>query len=195
MIKLYLAYYLDVLNDNQLEVIRHLGFETYEREDINRFRKEVKNKREILDVLNVLKNFEIVPGYSVQKDEFYYDFDENSSEKNEIISNEVGKEFLIFLLTLLEKEKESIAKSREKLGNIIESLSYDYMVQMNIWNKYGFARLYIKQEDKDIGFLDLINNWYKTEPEQETFFKDLLQDNRIKTLSKYFQKKEGYAAI
>jgi hypothetical protein len=66
------------------------------------------------------------------------------------------------------------------------------MVQINIWNRYGYARLYIKQEDEDIGFLDLIHKWYKSEPEYEQFFRDLMKDKRILNLSQYFLKKEGY---
>ncbi|PNR89087.1 hypothetical protein X925_04270 [Petrotoga sp. 9T1HF07.CasAA.8.2] len=192
MIKLYLGYYLEALTDNQLEVLDKLKFETYERENILRFRKEVKNKKEIVEVLKTLKTFEIVPGYALQKDEDFYDFDEETSKKNEIIIDELGEGFLLFLLSILEKEKEAIQKDRETLKGIIESLSYDYMVQINIWNRYGYARLYIKQEDEDIGFLDLIHKWYKSEPEYEKFFKDLMKDKRILNLSQYFLKKEGY---
>lgn len=192
MIRLYLGYYLEALTDNQLEVLDKLKFETYERENILRFRKEVKNKKEIVEVLKTLKTFEIVPGYALQKDEDFFDFDEETSKKNEIIIDELGEGFLLFLLSILEKEKEAIQKDRETLKGIIESLSYDYMVQINIWNRYGYARLYIKQEDEDIGFLDLIHKWYKSEPEYEKFFKDLMKDKRILNLSQYFLKKEGY---
>ncbi|MDY6894985.1 MAG: hypothetical protein SVO01_06155 [Thermotogota bacterium] len=192
MLKLYLGYYLEALTDNQLEVLDKLKFETYERENILRFRKEVKNKKEIVEVLKTLKTFEIVPGYALQKDEDFFDFDEETSKKNEIIIDELGEGFLLFLLSILEKEKEAIQKDRETLKGIIESLSYDYMVQINIWNRYGYARLYIKQEDEDIGFLDLIHKWYKSEPEYEKFFKDLMKDKRILNLSQYFLKKEGY---
>lgn len=192
MIKLYLGYYLEALTDNQLEVLDKLKFETYERGNILRFRKEVKDKKEIVQVLKILKTFEIVPGYALQKDEDFYDFDEEASKKNEIIIDELGEGFLLFLLSILEKEKEAIQKDKEALKGIIESLSYDYMVQINIWNRYGYARLYIKQEDEDIGFLDLIHKWYKSEPEYEQFFKDLMKDKRILNLSQYFLKKEGY---
>ncbi|PNS01586.1 hypothetical protein X927_00600 [Petrotoga mexicana DSM 14811] len=192
MIKLYLGYYLEALTDNQLEVLDKLKFETYERENILKFRKEVKDKKEIVQVLKILKTFEIVPGYALQKDEDFYDFDEEASKKNEIIIDELGEGFLLFLLSILEKEKEAIQKDKEALKGIIESLSYDYMVQINIWNRYGYARLYIKQEDEDIGFLDLIHKWYKSEPEYEQFFKDLMKDKRILNLSQYFLKKEGY---
>jgi hypothetical protein len=192
LIKLYLGYYLEALTDNQLEVLDKLKFETYERENILRFRKEVKDKKEIVLVLKTLKTFEIVPGYALQKDDDFYDFDEEASKKNEIIIDELGEGFLLFLLSILEKEKEAIQKDRETLKGIIESLSYDYMVQINIWNRYGYARLYIKQEDEDIGFLDLIHKWYKSEPEYEQFFKDLMKDKRILNLSQYFLKKEGY---
>ncbi|ABX31420.1 hypothetical protein Pmob_0695 [Petrotoga mobilis SJ95] len=192
MIKLYLGYYLEALTDNQLEVLDKLKFETYERENILRFRKEVKGKKEIVEVLKILKTFEIVPGYALQKGDDFYDFDEETSQKNEIIISELGEGFLLFLLSILEKEKEAIQKDRETLKGIIESLSYDYMVQINIWNRYGYARLYIKQEDEDIGFLDLIHKWYKSEPEYEKFFKDLMKDKRILNLSQYFLKKEGY---
>lgn len=192
MIKLYLGYYLEALTDNQLEVLDKLKFETYERENILRFRKEVKDKKEIVLVLKTLKTFEIVPGYALQKDDDFYDFDEEASKKNEIIIDELGEGFLLFLLSILEKEKEAIQKDKEALKGIIESLSYDYMVQINIWNRYGYARLYIKQEDEDIGFLDLIHKWYKSEPEYEQFFKDLMKDKRILNLSQYFLKKEGY---
>lgn len=192
MTKLYLGYYLEALTDNQLEVLDKLKFETYERENILRFRKEVKGKKEIVEVLKILKTFEIVPGYALQKGDDFYDFDEETSQKNEIIISELGEGFLLFLLSILEKEKEAIQKDRETLKGIIESLSYDYMVQINIWNRYGYARLYIKQEDEDIGFLDLIHKWYKSEPEYEQFFKDLMKDKRILNLSQYFLKKEGY---
>jgi hypothetical protein len=192
LLKLYLGYYLEALTDNQLEVLDKLKFETYERENILRFRKEVKNKKEIVEVLKILKTFEIVPGYALQKDEDFYDFDEEASKKNEIIIDELGEGFLLFLLSILEKEKEAIQKDKEALKGIIESLSYDYMVQINIWNRYGYARLYIKQEDEDIGFLDLIHKWYKSEPEYEQFFRDLMKDKRILNLSQYFLKKEGY---
>jgi hypothetical protein len=192
LIKLYLGYYLEVLTDNQLEVLDKLKFETYERENNLRFRKEVRSKKEIMQVLKILKNFEIVPGYALQKDDDFYDFDEETTKKNEIIIDELGEGFLFFLLSILEKEKEAIQKDRETLKGIIESLSYDYMVQINIWNRYGYARLYIKQDDEDIGFLDLIHKWYKSEPEYEQFFKDLMKDKRILNLSQYFLKKEGY---
>jgi hypothetical protein len=192
LIKLYLGYYLEALTDNQLEVLDKLKFETYERGNILRFRKEVKDKKEIVQVLKILKTFEIVPGYALQKDEDFYDFDEETSRKNEIIIDELGEGFLLFLLSILEKEKEAIQKDKEAIKGIIESLSYDYMVQINIWNRYGYARLYIKQEDEDIGFLDLIHKWYKSEPEYEQFFKDLMKDKRILNLSQYFLKKEGY---
>ncbi|PNR99377.1 hypothetical protein X928_07465 [Petrotoga miotherma DSM 10691] len=192
MIRLYLGYYLEALTDNQLEVLDKLKFETYERESILRFRKEVKDKKEIVQVLKILKTFEIIPGYALQKDEDFYDFDEETSKKNEIIIDELGEGFLLFLLSILEKEKEAIQKDKETLKGIIESLSYDYMVQINIWNRYGYARLYIKQEDEDIGFLDLIHKWYKSEPKYEQFFKDLMKDKRILNLSQYFLKKEGY---
>lgn len=192
MIKLYLGYYLEALTDNQLEVLDKLKFETYERENILRFRKEVKGKKEIVEVLKILKTFEIVPGYALQKGDDFYDFDEETSQKNEIIISELGEGFLLFLLSILEKEKEAIQKDRETLKGIIESLSYDYMVQINIWNRYGYARLYIKQDDEDIGFLDLIHKWYKSESEYEQFFKDLMKDKRILNLSQYFLKKEGY---
>jgi hypothetical protein len=192
LIKLYLGYYLEALTDNQLEVLDKLKFETYERENILRFRKEVKGKKEIVEVLKILKTFEIVPGYALQKGDDFYDFDEETSQKNEIIISELGEGFLLFLLSILEKEKEAIQKDRETLKGIIESLSYDYMVQINIWNRYGYARLYIKQDDEDIGFLDLIHKWYKSESEYEQFFKDLMKDKRILNLSQYFLKKEGY---
>ncbi len=195
MFKLYLAYYLDVLSDSQLETISKLKFETYERDGINKFRKDINSKRETYNVLKIFKIFEIVPGYAVRKENTYYDFDEESREKNELIISELGKDFLICLLTLLENEKESILKARENIGLMLESLSYDYMVQISLWNKYGFARLYIKQGEKDLGFIDLINRWYKTDQENKMFFEDLLKDNRVKKLSNYFIRKEGYVKI
>lgn len=195
MFKLYLAYYLDVLSDSQLETISKLKFETYERDGINKFRKDINSKRETYNVLKIFKIFEIVPGYAVRKENTYYDFDEESREKNELIISELGKDFLICLLTLLENEKESILKARENIGLMLESLSYDYMVQISLWNKYGFARLYIKQGEKDLGFIDLINRWYKTEQEYKIFFEDLLKDNRVNKLSSYFTRKEGYVKI
>jgi len=195
LFKLYLAYYLDVLSDSQLETISKLKFETYERDGINKFRKDINSKRETYNVLKIFKIFEIVPGYAVRKENTYYDFDEESREKNELIISELGKDFLICLLTLLENEKESILKARENIGLMLESLSYDYMVQISLWNKYGFARLYIKQGEKDLGFIDLINRWYKTDQENKMFFEDLLKDNRVKKLSNYFIRKEGYVKI
>ncbi|HOP23938.1 MAG TPA: hypothetical protein PLO45_01300 [Defluviitoga sp.] len=195
MFKLYLAYYLEVLSDSQLETISKLKFETYERDGINKFRKDINSKRETYNVLKIFKIFEIVPGYAVRKENTYYDFDEESREKNELIISELGKDFLICLLTLLENEKESILKARENIGLMLESLSYDYMVQISLWNKYGFARLYIKQGEKDLGFIDLINRWYKTDQENKMFFEDLLKDNRVKKLSNYFIRKEGYVKI
>lgn len=195
MFKLYLAHYLEILTDKQLEIIDNLKFETYERENINRFRKSVKNKKEIVNVLKLMKAFEIVPGYAVQKDVDYYDFDEDTSKKNQIIVDEMGEDFLLFLLSILEKEKETILKERESLKEILESLSYDYLIQADVWNRYGFARLYLKQDDKDLGFIDLINYWFKSDSENEQFFKDLLKDKRVKKLSQYFRKKEGYIKI
>lgn len=195
MFKLYLAYYLEVLSDSQLETISKLKFETYERDGINKFRKEINSKKETYNVLKIFKIFEIVPGYAVQKEDIYYDFDEESREKNDLIISELGQDFLIFLLTLLENEKDSILKARENIGSMLESLSYDYMVQISLWNKYGFARLYIKQGEKDLGFIDLINRWYKTEQEYKIFFEDLLKDNRVNKLSSYFTRKEGYVKI
>ncbi|MFY9125757.1 MAG: hypothetical protein WAO32_02180 [Defluviitoga tunisiensis] len=195
MFKLYLAYYLEVLSDSQLETISKLKFETYERDGINKFRKEINSKKETYNVLKIFKIFEIVPGYAVQKEDIYYDFDEESREKNDLIISELGQDFLIFLLTLLENEKDSILKGRENIGSMLESLSYDYMVQISLWNKYGFARLYIKQGEKDLGFIDLINRWYKTEQEYKIFFEDLLKDNRVNKLSSYFTRKEGYVKI
>ena len=195
MFKLYLAYYLEVLSDSQLETISKLKFETYERDGINKFRKEINSKKETYNVLKIFKIFEIVPGYAVQKEDIYYDFDEESREKNDLIISELGQDFLIFLLTLLENEKDSILKARENIGLMLESLSYDYMVQISLWNKYGFARLYIKQGEKDLGFIDLINRWYKTEQEYKIFFEDLLKDNRVNKLSSYFTRKEGYVKI
>lgn len=195
MFKLYLAYYLEALSDSQLETISKLKFETYERDGINKFRKEINSKKETYNVLKIFKIFEIVPGYAVQKEDIYYDFDEESREKNDLIISELGQDFLIFLLTLLENEKDSILKARENIGSMLESLSYDYMVQISLWNKYGFARLYIKQGEKDLGFIDLINRWYKTEQEYKIFFEDLLKDNRVNKLSSYFTRKEGYVKI
>jgi hypothetical protein len=195
LFKLYLAYYLEVLSDSQLETISKLKFETYERDGINKFRKEINSKKETYNVLKIFKIFEIVPGYAVQKEDIYYDFDEESREKNDLIISELGQDFLIFLLTLLENEKDSILKARENIGSMLESLSYDYMVQISLWNKYGFARLYIKQGEKDLGFIDLINRWYKTEQEYKIFFEDLLKDNRVNKLSSYFIRKEGYVKI
>ena len=195
MFKLYLAYYLEALSDSQLETISKLKFETYERDGINKFRKEINSKKETYNVLKIFKIFEIVPGYAVQKEDIYYDFDEESREKNDLIISVLGQDFLIFLLTLLDNEKDSILKARENIGLMLESLSYDYMVQISLWNKYGFARLYIKQGEKDLGFIDLINRWYKTEQEYKIFFEDLLKDNRVKKLSSYFIRKEGYVKI
>ncbi len=195
MFKLYLAYYLEALSDSQLETISNLKFETYERDGINKFRKEINSKNETYQILKIFKIFEIVPGYAVQKEDIYYDFDEESREKNDLIISELGQDFLIFLLTLLENEKDSILKARENIGSMLESLSYDYMVQISLWNKYGFARLYIKQGEKDLGFIDLINRWYKTEQEYKIFFEDLLKDNRVNKLSSYFTRKEGYVKI
>jgi hypothetical protein len=195
LFKLYLAYYLEALSDSQLETISKLKFETYERDGINKFRKEINSKKETYNVLKIFKIFEIVPGYAVQKEDIYYDFDEESREKNDLIISELGQDFLIFLLTLLENEKDSILKARENIGSMLESLSYDYMVQISLWNKYGFARLYIKQGEKDLGFIDLINRWYKTEQEYKIFFEDLLKDNRVNKLSSYFTRKEGYVKI
>jgi hypothetical protein len=195
LFKLYLAYYLEALSDSQLETISNLKFETYERDGINKFRKEINSKNETYQILKIFKIFEIVPGYAVQKEDIYYDFDEESREKNDLIISELGQDFLIFLLTLLENEKDSILKARENIGSMLESLSYDYMVQISLWNKYGFARLYIKQGEKDLGFIDLINRWYKTEQEYKIFFEDLLKDNRVNKLSSYFTRKEGYVKI
>lgn len=195
MFKLYLAYYLEALSDSQLETISNLKFETYERDGINKFRKEINSKNETYQILKIFKIFEIVPGYAVQKEDIYYDFDEESREKNDLIISVLGQDFLIFLLTLLDNEKDSILKARENIGSMLESLSYDYMVQISLWNKYGFARLYIKQGEKDLGFIDLINRWYKTEQEYKIFFEDLLKDNRVKKLSSYFIRKEGYVKI
>jgi hypothetical protein len=195
LFKLYLAYYLEVLSDSQLETISNLKFETYERDGINKFRKEINSKNETYQILKIFKIFEIVPGYAVQKEDIYYDFDEESREKNDLIISVLGQDFLIFLLTLLDNEKDSILKARENIGLMLESLSYDYMVQISLWNKYGFARLYIKQGEKDLGFIDLINRWYKTEQEYKIFFEDLLKDNRVKKLSSYFIRKEGYVKI
>ncbi|MGI6476579.1 MAG: hypothetical protein ACOX1K_02445 [Defluviitoga tunisiensis] len=195
MFKLYLAYYLEALSDSQLETISNLKFETYERDGINKFRKEINSKNETYQILKIFKIFEIVPGYAVQKEDIYYDFDEESREKNDLIISVLGQDFLIFLLTLLDNEKDSILKARENIGLMLESLSYDYMVQISLWNKYGFARLYIKQGEKDLGFIDLINRWYKTEQEYKIFFEDLLKDNRVNKLSSYFTRKEGYVKI
>jgi hypothetical protein len=195
LFKLYLAYYLEALSDSQLETISNLKFETYERDGINKFRKEINSKNETYQILKIFKIFEIVPGYAVQKEDIYYDFDEESREKNDLIISVLGQDFLIFLLTLLDNEKDSILKARENIGLMLESLSYDYMVQISLWNKYGFARLYIKQGEKDLGFIDLINRWYKTEQEYKIFFEDLLKDNRVKKLSSYFIRKEGYVKI
>jgi hypothetical protein len=195
LFKLYLAYYLEALSDSQLETISNLKFETYERDGINKFRKEINSKNETYQILKIFKIFEIVPGYAVQKEDIYYDFDEESREKNDLIISVLGQDFLIFLLTLLDNEKDSILKARENIGLMLESLSYDYMVQISLWNKYGFARLYIKQGEKDLGFIDLINRWYKTEQEYKIFFEDLLKDNRVNKLSSYFTRKEGYVKI
>jgi hypothetical protein len=190
-----LAYYLEALSDSQLETISNLKFETYERDGINKFRKEINSKNEAYQILKIFKIFEIVPGYAVQKEDIYYDFDEESREKNDLIISELGQDFLIFLLTLLDNEKDSILKARENIGLMLETLSYDYMVQTSLWNKYGFARLYIKQGEKDLGFIDLISRWYKTEQQYKIFFEDLLKDNRVKKLSSYFVRKEGYVKI
>ncbi|MFY9356447.1 MAG: hypothetical protein WAO60_00910, partial [Defluviitoga tunisiensis] len=93
MFKLYLAYYLEVLSDSQLETISKLKFETYERDGINKFRKEINSKKETYNVLKIFKIFEIVPGYAVQKEDIYYDFDEESREKNDLIISELGQDF------------------------------------------------------------------------------------------------------
>jgi len=66
------------------------------------------------------------------------------------------------------------------------------MLKFNLWNKFGFARLYIEEENEKIGFLDLINMIHSVSKEKEALIKDLTQDKRIKALSKFFLKKELY---
>ena len=193
MLKFYLAYYLENLSENQGEYLLKNNFELYINEDVNKIRILVKNKEELKKYLNLYKKMHIIPGYMIEMDDEIFDFDQdNTYYRNEMIKEFYGEDFLFYLLESLVLMQDKIISEKNRINEIVEELSYDYMLKFNLWNKFGFARLYIEEENEKIGFLDLINMFHSVSKEKEALIKDLTQDKRIKALSKFFLKKELY---
>jgi hypothetical protein len=193
MLKFYLAYYLEEISENQSEYLLKNNFELYINEDVNKIRILVKNKEDLKKYLNLYKKMHIIPGYMIEMDDEIFDFDQdNTYYRNEMIKEFYGEDFLFYLLESLVLLQDKIFSEKNRINEIVEELSYDYMLKFNLWNKFGFARLYIEEENEKIGFLDLINMIHSVSKEKEALIKDLTQDKRIKALSKFFLKKELY---
>jgi hypothetical protein len=193
MLKFYLAYYLEEISENQSEYLLKNNFELYINEDVNKIRILIKNKEELKKYLNLYKKMHIIPGYMIEMDDEIFDFDQdNTYYRNEMIKEFYGEDFLFYLLESLVLMQDKIISEKNRINEIVEELSYDYMLKFNLWNKFGFARLYIEEENVKIGFLDLINMIHSVSKEKDALIKDLTQDKRIKALSKFFLKKELY---
>lgn len=196
---MYLCTYLESFTDIQIDILLKKDFEIYTNNS-NKIRKIILDKTSLDNSLSIFERYNIIPGYSLIEDNILYDFDEdNVYIKNNLIEENFGEEFLVYLLETLLHLNDHINTSKKKLYEILQELSYDYMVNMNIWNKYGFARLYINEKSSEInlkgeklGFIDLINYKVFTDNNNKSFLNDLLEDKRIKSISKYFLIKEGY---
>jgi hypothetical protein len=194
IIKIYIAYYLDDLTDNQIEFLGEHGFEFYENEGVNKFRKEFKDIEELKEILNITTNFTLIPSYAVLDDEgTFLDFDEdNTYFRNDLITKEHGEDFLIEMLKMILTSKDIIEKRAIKIDNLIREVSDDFLINLNLWEKFGYARIYVNIGPEKAGFIDLINFQNLSNDGFEEILKTLSQDERIKEISKYYLLKNGF---
>ena len=194
IIKIYIAYYLDNLTDNQVEFLGEHGFEFYENEGVNKFRKEFKNMDELKEILNITTNFTLIPSYAVLDGEgTFLDFDEdNTYFRNDLITKEHGENFLIEMLKMILTSKDIIEKRAIKIDNLIREVSDDFLINLNLWEKFGYARIYVNIGPEKAGFIDLINFQNLSNDGFEEILKTLSQDERIKEISKYYLLKNGF---
>lgn len=146
------------------------------------------------EILNITTNFTIIPSYAVLDDEgTFLDFDEdNTYFRNDLITKAHGEDFLIEMLKMILTSKDIIEKRAIKIDNLIKEVSDDFLINLNLWEKFGYARIYVNIGPEKAGFIDLIN--FQNLPNEgfEEIIKTLSQDERIKEISKYYLLKNGF---
>lgn len=185
---------MDDLSDNQVEFLGQHGFEFYENEGVNKFRKEFNNIDELKEILNITTNFTLIPSYAVMDDDkTFFDFDDdNTYFRNDIITKKYGEDFLIDMLKMILTSKDIIEKRAIKIENLIREVSDDFLINLNLWEKFGYARIYINIGSEKAGFIDLINFQNLSNDGFEEIIKTISQDERIKEISKYYLLKNGF---
>ncbi|MDO7975989.1 hypothetical protein [Oceanotoga teriensis] len=192
MVKTYLGNYLESLSESQIEFLAENKFIFYERNGINRFRKEFKSIDDLKNILKSFINLSIIPAYCVEDEKIFYDFDEdNIYIRNYLIEDAYGKDFLLDILSEMVSAKDEIEKRFIQVNEIIKELSDDFILGINLWYKYGYSRLYISEGTEKVGFIDLINNNNFAEAGYDNLIEELSKDERVKKISGYFLLKEG----
>ncbi|UYO99021.1 hypothetical protein OF820_08025 [Oceanotoga sp. DSM 15011] len=192
MVKIYLGNYLESLSESQIEFLAENKFIFYERNGINRFRKEFKSIDDLKNILKSFINLSIIPAYCVEDEKIFYDFDEdNIYIRNYLIEDAYGKDFLLDILSEMVSAKDEIEKRFIQVNEIIKELSDDFILGINLWYKYGYSRLYISEGTEKVGFIDLINNNNFAEAGYDNLIEELSKDERVKKISGYFLLKEG----
>lgn len=192
MVKTYLGNYLESLSESQIEFLAENKFIFYERNGINRFRKEFKSIDDLKNILKSFINLSIIPAYCVEDEKIFYDFDEdNIYIRNYLIEDAYGKDFLLDILSEMVNAKDEIEKRFIQVNEIIKELSDDFILGINLWYKYGYSRLYISEGTEKVGFIDLINNNNFAEAGYDNLIEELSKDERVKKISGYFLLKEG----
>jgi hypothetical protein len=192
MVKIYLGNYLESLSESQIEFLAENKFIFYERNGINRFRKEFKSIDDLKNILKSFINLSIIPAYCVEDEKIFYDFDEdNIYIRNYLIEDAYGKDFLLDMLSEMVSAKDEIEKRFIQVNEIIKELSDDFILGINLWYKYGYSRLYISEGTEKVGFIDLINNNNFAEAGYDNLIEELSKDERVKKISGYFLLKEG----
>ncbi|MDN5343766.1 MAG: hypothetical protein PWP28_2647 [Oceanotoga sp.] len=192
MVKTYLGNYLESLSESQIEFLAENKFIFYERNGINRFRKEFKSIDDLKNILKSFINLSIIPAYCVEDEKIFYDFDEdNIYIRNYLIEDAYGKNFLLDILSEMVSAKDEIEKRFIQVNEIIKELSDDFILGINLWYKYGYSRLYISEGTEKVGFIDLINNNNFAEAGYDNLIEELSKDERVKKISGYFLLKEG----
>jgi len=182
--------------ENQMEYLIELGAEPYEDSSGNeKFRIEFNDIKLFLKIIKILTDMAVPSEISVINEDRLYDYEEDFSYmRYEFIKDEYGQEFLNKIISALDIMKNTIVERRNFISDMLAEISYDYRILINLWNKYGKARLYINDETGKIGFIDLIYNYkFNENTEYSDLMEDIKNDQRIKVISNYFRLKEGYS--
>jgi hypothetical protein len=122
-------------------------------------------------------------------------------DQKNFITDEENKEIYLFdsfekpelLKDLIVKANKEVFNRRVKITELINELQYDYMIQINPWYKHSKARLYLSNENEEkesFGHIDLFNNKHYIKKNRD-LFTTLVEDKRVRIISKFYKISEG----